>query len=44
MEGKVFGSGSNLFSQLCESTEGDPVLEPLVSKNRKIMHTAVHLA
>lgn len=31
----MFGSGSNLFSQLCESTEGDPVLEPLVSKNWK---------
>jgi len=29
--GKVFGSGSNLFSQLCESTAGDPVDRPMVS-------------
>ena len=32
VEGKVFGSGSNLFSQLCESTEGDPVVVPKVRK------------
>jgi len=28
-EGTVFGSGSNLFSQLCQSTEGDPVDMPM---------------
>ncbi|KAL7527838.1 hypothetical protein ACHAXR_002156, partial [Thalassiosira sp. AJA248-18] len=27
--GTVFGSGSNLFSQLCESTDGDPVDRPM---------------
>ena len=29
-EGKVFGSGSNLYSQLCNSTGGDTVLVPEV--------------
>lgn len=28
-DGTVFGSGSNLFSQLCESTGGDPVDKPM---------------
>jgi alpha-tubulin suppressor-like RCC1 family protein len=26
--GRVFGTGSNLFSQMCTSTEGDPLFEP----------------
>ena len=32
--GTVYGSGSNLFSQLCESTDGDPVLSPKVGNDR----------
>ena len=28
--GKAFGTGSNLFSQLCEDTDGDPVTVPVV--------------
>ncbi|KAL7552106.1 hypothetical protein ACHAWF_015321 [Thalassiosira exigua] len=27
--GNVYGSGSNLFSQLCKDTGGDPVVEPM---------------
>ena len=26
--GHVFGTGSNLFSQMCKTTEGDPIFEP----------------
>jgi len=26
--GQVFGTGSNLFSQMCKTTEGDPIFEP----------------
>jgi alpha-tubulin suppressor-like RCC1 family protein len=26
--GLVFGTGSNLFSQMCKTTEGDPIFEP----------------
>jgi alpha-tubulin suppressor-like RCC1 family protein len=29
-KGKVYGSGSNLYSQLCNSTGGDGVFEPMV--------------
>lgn len=36
--GKVFGSGSNLFSQLCESTDGDTVDVPMVSRLQYCKH------
>ncbi len=32
--GSVFGSGSNLFGQMCETTEGDAVHDPKVRKKR----------
>ena len=35
--GTVFGSGSNLFSQLCESTNGDPVLDYMVSLSNVVL-------
>ena len=41
--GTVYGSGSNLFSQLCEDTQGDPVLVPMVRYYISFVNLLWHL-